>query len=70
MDIVHVHFFIQILNTTFSFCFLFSRDMFIDEDMKPKKKLISESNLEYIFNFDEDTQVCFLESLSYEMYLA
>ncbi|KAI0212426.1 Dynein regulatory complex subunit 6 [Lamellibrachia satsuma] len=31
-------------------------DMFIDEDMKPKKKLISESNLEYIFNFDEDTQ--------------
>ena len=31
--------------------------MFIDEEMKPKKKLISESNLEYIFNFDEDTQV-------------
>ena len=48
--------------------FCFSRDMFIDEDMKPKKKLISESNLEYIFNFDEDTQVCILESLSYQMY--
>ncbi|XP_064633493.1 F-box and leucine-rich repeat protein 13-like isoform X2 [Lineus longissimus] len=29
-------------------------DVFIDEGMKPKSKIINESNLEYIFNFDEN----------------
>ncbi|KAK2190189.1 hypothetical protein NP493_87g05013 [Ridgeia piscesae] len=42
-------------------------DMFIDDEMKPKKKIISESNLEYIFNFDEDTQVCHMHSPTPEM---
>ena len=33
--------------------FLFHRDMFIDEDMKPKCRIVSESNLDMIFNFEE-----------------
>jgi hypothetical protein len=33
------------------------RDVFIDPDVKPKNKIISESNLEYIFNFDENALV-------------
>ena len=32
--------------------------MFIDESMKPKSKVIAESNLDWIFNFDENMQVC------------
>jgi len=42
--------------------------MFIDDEMKPKKKIISESNLEYIFNFDEDTQVCHMHSCEHSVY--
>ena len=34
------------------------RDMFIEEHMRPKSKIISESNLDWIFNFDENMQVC------------
>ena len=33
------------------------RDSFIEDDMKPRAKFISESNLEFIFNFDENLQV-------------
>ena len=31
--------------------------MFIDPEMRPKARIISESNLDYIFNFDENLQV-------------
>lgn len=31
--------------------------MFVPESKKPKEKILAESNLDYIFNFDENIQV-------------
>ncbi|KAK2141506.1 hypothetical protein LSH36_1090g00105 [Paralvinella palmiformis] len=31
-------------------------DMFIEEHMRPKRRIITESSLDYIFNFDESSQ--------------
>lgn len=34
-----------------------SRDLFVDEDMKPLNRVVSESNLEYIFNMDDESML-------------
>ena len=49
---------LNIFNSTFHYhiCFdffLFDRDMFVDESLKPKVRIFTESNLDILFNFDE-----------------
>lgn len=35
----------------------FSRDMFVEEYMKPPNKVITESNLDFIFNLDDESMI-------------
>lgn len=38
------------------FIFIF-RDMFVEEYMKPPNKVITESNLDFIFNLDDESMI-------------
>lgn len=33
------------------------RDMFVDEGMRPVAKIITESNLDFIFNLDDESMI-------------
>lgn len=35
----------------------FFRDLFVDEAMKPLDRVVSESNLDYIFNMDDESML-------------
>ena len=35
----------------------FVRDMFVEDEMKPINRIISESNLEFIFNLDDESML-------------
>lgn len=39
-----------------NFDFIF-RDMFVEEYMKPPNKVITESNLDFIFNLDDESMI-------------
>ena len=59
--------FSNLRNKTF-FLYFYFRDMFIDPEMRPKARIISESNLDYIFNFDENLQVILWILISVRLY--
>ena len=49
--LLHTYFYIR-----YWFVF-YNRDMFIEINMRPPRRLITDSNLDYIFNFEEEIQV-------------
>ena len=45
------------------------RDLFVDKFMKPVNRIVSESNLEYIFNMDDESMLVCMFNLYIYIYI-